>query len=135
MKLVYIITAQILFMLGVSHIKAQAISFPDPNFKAAVIAAGVDTNNDGNIQKSEAAKVKKLYVNNAGITSLVGIKNFTGLEDFGFFENKVKTVDLEGMKNLKFVYGFRNEITQVKLKGCTNLVEVALDNNLLSSFD
>lgn len=135
MKFIYIITAQLLFALGTSHSKAQTISFPDKNFKEALLAVGVDTNNDGNIQKSEAAKVKKLYVNNAGITSLVGIKNFTSLEDFGFFENKVKSLDLEGMKSLKFIYGFRNEITQVKLKGCANLVEVALDNNLLSTFD
>ena len=135
MKLLYIVLVNLVFVYAAVDVKAQTISFPDKNFKDALIDLGLDTNKDGNIQKSEVANVKELYVVKAGITSLAGIKNFTSLEDHGFYENKLKTVDLEGMKTLKFIYGFRNEITQIKLKGCSNLEILALDNNELSSID
>lgn len=135
MKRIYILLLNLLLVCGTTAVKAQTITFPDANFKAALINQGFDTNNDGNIQKSEVAGVKKLYVPKSNITSLVGIKNFTSLEDFGFYYNQVKTVDLEGMRSLKFVYGFNNEITQIKVKGCTSLEELALDNNQLTFID
>ncbi|MVT06713.1 leucine-rich repeat domain-containing protein [Chitinophaga tropicalis] len=135
MKLIYIFLTNLLLGYSITHVKAQTISFPDENFKEALIAEGLDANNDGNIQKSEIADVKKLHVNNANISSVVGIKNFTNLENFAFLNNDLKTVDLEGMKNLKFVYGNGNQITELKLKGCTMVEVIFMDQNQLSTVD
>lgn len=135
MKSIYIILIKLLVLCNLINAKAQIITFPDQNFKAALIALGLDTNNDGNIQKSEIANVKKLDVGNYGITSLVGIKHFTNLENFLFYDNKISTVDLEGMHSLKYIYGIDGATTQLKVKGCVNLEEIIMDNNQLTSLD
>ncbi|MDM1555541.1 hypothetical protein HX126_13320 [Chryseobacterium indologenes] len=121
--------------LSILTVNAQIINFPDENFKAALIAQGLDTNKDGNLQKAEVINIKKLHVNNANISSVVGIKNFTNLEDFAFLNNNLTTVDLEGMRNLKYVYGINNKITQLKLKGCFSLQVIFMDQNELSTLD
>lgn len=134
MKLRYLFIS-IWLCCGIASASAQTISFPDENFKNALIGSGFDTNKDGEIQKSEVAGIKSLSVDRANITSLVGIKNFTSLEELGFNDNKLKTVDLEGMQHLRIIHGFNNELTQVKLKGCTALQTLALYNNQLSFID
>jgi len=135
MKLLYTLLLNLLFVCTATYVKAQTISFPDENFKAALIAQELDINNDGAIQKSEVVNVKKLHINNFGISSVEGIKNFTSLEDFAFLNNNLKIVDLEGMRNLKYVYGIGNEIIQLKLKGCTNVEVIFMDQNQLSTLD
>ncbi|KMQ61366.1 hypothetical protein ACM46_15160 [Chryseobacterium angstadtii] len=135
MKPIHIFLIHLFLYSGIVTLKAQNISFPDENFKAALIDQGVDTNGDGNIQKSEAAPIKKLHVNNANISSLVGIKNFTGLEELAFLDNRLTSADFEGMKNLKYLYGNNNKLTQLKLKGCTNLEVIFMDQNELSALD
>ena len=40
---------------------AQNVTIPDPNFKAALIAEGVDTNQDGEIQTTEAETITDIY--------------------------------------------------------------------------
>lgn len=114
---------------------AQTIQIPDKNFKEALIALGHDTNGDGEIQKNEAAKVTRLYVNKADISSLVGIKQFTNLEEFGFYENSIRSVDLEGMTKLRAIYGWSNGMALLKIKGCTKLETIYLFDNKLRAVD
>ena len=72
--------------------KAQIVNIPDANFKNALINTlcvaeyswepatdDADTNNDGEIQLSEAAAVQCLKLANQNIASLEGIGNFTNL--------------------------------------------------------
>src|SRR5262245_36849858 len=136
MKSIYVFSLGILLsFVSTSTISAQNITFPDQSFKDMLITLGHDTNNDGQISKAEAARVTKLYVDKAGITSLVGIKNFVNLEDFGFYENQVKHLDLEGMTKLKWVYGWKNEMLSLKVKGCTNLEGLYVSQNKLRILD
>ena len=58
---------------------AQDVNIPDPNFLAALIAEGVDTNGDGVIQVSEAAATDTLRVNNKSLNSMEGIQAFINL--------------------------------------------------------
>jgi hypothetical protein len=49
---------------GLTQANAQDVHIPDANFKAALLAiSGIDTNEDGEIQESEAAayKSQKMY--------------------------------------------------------------------------
>ena len=48
----------IAFFLSLSFTSAQNVSIPDTNFKNKLISLGIDENNDGEIQKSEANEVK-----------------------------------------------------------------------------
>ncbi|MEM8510238.1 MAG: gliding motility-associated C-terminal domain-containing protein [Bacteroidota bacterium] len=58
----------------------QIITFQDSNFKSACIALGIDTNNDGEIDQSEAQTVTLLNLANRGITNLSGIEFFTSVQ-------------------------------------------------------
>jgi Leucine-rich repeat (LRR) protein len=114
---------------------AQEVRIPDANFKKSLIAQGIDINGDGKIQLSEAKSVKVLYVNKAGITSLDGIKNFSNVEDLGFYENDIKEVDLSGMTSLKFIYGFDTHLESMNIKGCTNVLNISCHKNNLQELD
>ena len=56
------------------------ITLQDSNFKSACIALGIDTNNDGEIDQSEAQTVTLLNLANRGITNLSGIEFFTSVQ-------------------------------------------------------
>ena len=71
----------LLFFLTCTFLNAQIVNIPDPNFKNALIDEGVDTNNDGEIQVSEAEAVLNLNVNDRNISSLEGIQSFINLEE------------------------------------------------------
>ncbi|MFN3640336.1 MAG: T9SS C-terminal target domain-containing protein, partial [Flavobacterium sp.] len=77
----------ILFLLSGFLSQAQIINIPDANFKAKLLEASpsntiarntqnqyfkIDSNNDGEIQLSEALEVYGLNLNNANIESLEG---------------------------------------------------------------
>ncbi|WP_315821498.1 hypothetical protein [Paraflavitalea speifideaquila] len=114
---------------------AQNVKFPDPNFKKACIYAEVDLNGDGEIQVSEAQKVTKLYVDKRNIENLTGIKRFTNLEEFGFYYNDIRNVDLSGLKKLRAVYGFDTKLESINLQGCTNVEGIFLNYNALRQID
>lgn len=125
----------ILTLVTTNSIVAQSIRIPDENFKKRLILLGIDKNGNNEIEKSEAEQVTKLYVDKADIFSLEGIKHFVNLEEFGFYYNKIRSVDFTGMKNLKRVYGFRNEITEVNLKNSTSLETINFDDNQISKIN
>jgi Leucine-rich repeat (LRR) protein len=114
---------------------AQNVKFLDPNFKKACIYAEVDLNGDGEIQVSEAQKVVKLYVDKRNIDNLTGIKSFTNLEEFGFYYNDIRNVDLSGLKKLRAVYGFSTKLESINLKGCTNVEGIYLSYNAIRQID
>ncbi|MBC9914976.1 leucine-rich repeat domain-containing protein [Chitinophaga varians] len=114
---------------------AQNVKMRDENFKKALIEQGVDLNDDGEIQVSEALKVTKLYVNKFHINNLYGIKSFANLEEFGFYDNEIRDADLSGMTKLRAVYGWNNQLQSLNVKGCTNLVTLYAPYNKLSAID
>lgn len=150
-------------------INAQVITIPNGNFKNKLINGNVvdtnfdglgdislDTNDDGQIQVSEALAVTSLAVNNSSITSLQGIENFTNLTHLNFNSNNVSTVDLSQLTslqvlscsfnnlstldfstlpNLTSLNIMYNHFTMLDVSGLANLVELkCLHNELLSIF-
>jgi len=122
-------------LLVVQTAVAQTIKIQDPNFKKALIGQGIDLNGDGEIQAGEALKVTKLYVNKQQISSLSGIKSFTNLEEFGFYDNELKTADFQGLKRLRAIYGFNNSLEQLVVKGCVNLERISVAYNKIAEID
>ena len=82
----------ILLFSFIGNANSQIVEIPDANFKNALINTvcadfnqdwvydgDVDTNDDGEIQLSEALAVKILNVNNKEIAIIEGIQYFTNL--------------------------------------------------------
>lgn len=124
-----ILTLGSLFLFYISF--AQVVRIPDPKFKQQVIALGYDTNEDNQIQLSEAQKVTKLYVNDLGIVNLEGINSFTNLEELGCYNNRLSALDVSKLKKLKFLYASYNKITNINIGILPELEELFVNNNYL----
>lgn len=150
------------------------VNIPDANFKAKLIGTNcadfnndgvfdgdADTNNDSQIQTSEALAVKRLQLNNTAlpspdaISSLVGLEAFTNLMDLnaelntiGSFNfalpslhtlsighNNLTAVDLTGFPNLQVLYCSQNSITSLNLNATPNLISLACDYNPITALD
>lgn len=77
------------------------ITFADVNFRAALIAQGVDTNNDGEISYAEAKAVTTLDLEGRGdITSLEGIAYFTKLKELYCISTGLLSLDVSSNSSL-----------------------------------
>lgn len=95
MKVLILLFAVLCYVKGLS----QTVRIPDPNFKQRVISLGYDTNEDNQIQVSEAQKVTSLYLNDLNIVNLEGINSFINLEELGCYNNKLSSLDVSKLKN------------------------------------
>jgi Leucine-rich repeat (LRR) protein len=114
---------------------AQIVNIPDANFKAALIEDGVDTNNDGEIQVTEAEVVTYINVSGESISSLEGINSFINLETLRATVNELTTLDVSSLTNLILLDVFYNSLTEINVSGLTNLESLLLSNNQLTSLD
>ncbi|TLX23416.1 T9SS type A sorting domain-containing protein [Chryseobacterium indologenes] len=127
-------------------VAAQTINFPDPKFKAKLLTANtgnnpfsydlngnptiIDTNNDGEIQVSEAQNISKLVLTNTLINDITGIKNFTNLTSFNVTGNSSLTIlDLSNMTPLKELTCFSNGLNTINIQGCNQLASFSFSNN------
>ena len=136
----------LLFLTGIAN--AQIINIPDANFKAKLLAANVnngiaaaagvyikiDTNNDGQIQNSEALNVTELYISNSNISSLVGIRSFLNLGSLNCSNNQLSTLSVLNMNSLFNLICHNNNLTAINFSG-TNIRNFYCENNQLSSLN
>ena len=76
------------FLTGIAN--AQIVNIPDANFKAKLLEADVtnniagnlkiDTNDNGEIEVSEAVLITMLNLSNSSISNLTGIQDFINLQ-------------------------------------------------------
>ena len=88
----------LLLLLANFSLTAQNVSIPDSNFKNKLIALGVDSNNDGIIQLSEALAIEELDISNASINSLAGIESFTNLRRLNCNNNLISNLSLNELE-------------------------------------
>ncbi len=120
----YFFTAACLFLTLMA--KAQIVNIPDSNFKAALIARGVDLNNDGEIQQSEANIVTEIQLNYSTDTvkDITGIRSFTNLEKFiCSWEIQLANVDVSGLVHLQQIQ-LPTKIINLNVSNCINLAEL-----------
>ncbi len=114
----------------------QIVNIPDPNFKNALLTgvhSGIDTNNDGEIQYSEAAAHSTgINVGNLNISDLTGIEAFTNITVLACHENNLTKLDLSQNKKLKSLFVMSNQIEKINLKHNPDLEVVYLSDNNLS---
>lgn len=118
-----------------SGAKEPIVSIPDANFKAALIAAGVDKNNDGIIQESEAIEVVMIDVSNKSVTSLEGISAFKNLHNLDCSGNNLTTLDITNNERLTTLYCSDNQLTILDVSKNVNLESLFVTGNNLTSID
>ncbi len=136
----------LLFTVFISN--AQIVNIPDANFKAKLLSASpttyiardenfnlikIDTNDDGQIQVSEALEVYWLAVNQSNIGDLTGIEAFTNLELLNCGGNTFMTIDISALVNLETFYCSYSLMPSINLNDLTNLTTVLIDNSALTS--
>jgi len=100
---------------------AQIINFPDVNFKNKLITLGIDTNNDGDIQNSEALTVTTLQIGGSNISNLEGLHYFSNLTALYCSNNLVTQINLCG-----------TSVVLLWCDGNPNLTYLSLKNNVVS---
>jgi hypothetical protein len=126
---------------GYPFIKANAsglvseVIIPDANFFAALIAAGVDLNNDGIIQTDEAAVVTDLNISNLAISNIQGIETFVSLSNLDCSLNSISSIDLSSITNLTYFDCSFNSLTIINLSSNTALTYLDCSDNLLTDLD
>lgn len=143
MKKIYFYTILLFTSLSFS----QIINFPDANFKAKLLQADVtntiasdyngnplkiDTNNNNEIEVSEALTVFSLNVSNSTISDLTGIESFTNLVYISCSYNNLTSLDVNAL-NLDSISTSHNIISSCQINW-TYLHEIDLSYNQLTSF-
>jgi len=119
-----------------SSVLAQIISIPDVTFKNKLTHGypnnhGYDTNQNGEIDSSEAAQITSLNLSHATIHDVTGIRSFSNLTYLNLDNCKVSALDLHDLVHLKTVtceYNF-NLLTSVNVSGCVALETLNCNTN------
>ena len=100
---------------------AQKTFIPDYNFEQALINLDLDDMFDDSVFTSAIDTVEILDVSNKGITSLIGIEDFTQLRELFCYDNQIVELDLRYNSNL-FEFNCRNNIlTSLDIRNGNNL--------------
>jgi uncharacterized repeat protein (TIGR01451 family) len=140
MKKIYIGFALLAFAFS----NAQIINFPDANLKNALVNTlcvntdldpegeiDADTNNDGEIDVTEALAVEDLYLQSQNISSLEGIQYFSNLEELQCVFNNLATIDVSMLENLVALSCGANQLTSIAVH--QNLQRLGCGQNHLST--
>lgn len=140
----FILAAFCLFTIS----NAQIITIPDANFKNALVTSNcadfnqdwvydgdVDTNDDGEIQLSEALAVKILNVNNKEIAIIEGIQYFTNLYYFYISNNQISSIILPTSTTLSGFQCRYNFLTSINFDVVPNLQAIEAQYNLFTTLD
>ncbi|MGB3342605.1 MAG: T9SS type A sorting domain-containing protein [Aequorivita sp.] len=127
----------VLFLLFCGFSNAQIVNIPDANFKAALLvpSAGIDTNNDGEIQVSEAEAAVKINAFGFNIVSLEGIQYFINITDLYVDDNQIEVMDLSQNTQLEIVFCDNNLLTSLDLTNSPKLNWIDCGNNPLQTLN
>jgi Leucine-rich repeat (LRR) protein len=129
---------------------AQIINIPDANFKAKLLEASpsnyiaknlsganfkIDSNNDNEIQTTEALQVSELNVVFSNISSLLGISDFINIKKIHCDSNQIISLDLQSLLNLEILNCTYNQLTSLNVQGLTNIAKINCGNNQLTSLN
>jgi len=146
MKTIYILFLTIALVSFTT--RAQIVNIPDPVFKNALVNhpvvdtngdgsadADVDTNNDGEIQETEAEVVTNLTIGLEPITSLEGLASFINLEYFNTVQQLFTSIDVTTMPNLRELQISNNQLMSLDITQNPNLEKLDCNGNHLTSLD
>lgn len=130
MKQLYI-TLLLLFSVQVFY--AQIVNIGDSRLKTAILNTGIDINNDGEIQLSEASTLTSLNLLFSSARTFQGIEHFTNLTSLSIgssaYGTDAENIDLRTLVNLENLT-LSNFSGDINLSGLSNLktLEASLQN-------
>lgn len=122
-----------LFLSGLAT--AQTISFNDNTFKLELIALGIDTSGNNEIEIAEAELITSITLNNKGITDLTGLEHFINLENLELKENSLLSVPLTTLTKLTYLRIDNNGISELDLSNQSDLEFLYCPFNDLTELD
>jgi hypothetical protein len=125
----------LLLLAFVQNLTAQTVTIPDANFKAKLIALGIDTNQDGDIQQAEALAVTNLNVFGSWIADLTGLEAFTNLTSLNCGWNNMSVLDLSALTNLEYLTCDTSSVTSLDASFCPNLKTLRFSCNWATSLN
>ncbi|WP_347218434.1 T9SS type A sorting domain-containing protein [Chryseobacterium sp.] len=143
MKKIYLVLLMAMF----SALQAQIVTIPDVTLKnkllsstatnnIAMNSAGssikIDSNNDGEIQMSEALAVEKLNIENSAIVNISGLEAFSNVKELNLMSNNLISASLSfpELKSLNISY---NYLTSINITNCPLLQSIDITSNNLST--
>jgi hypothetical protein len=111
------------------------VDIPDRGFLSGLIAAGVDTDGDGQISYPEAGAARSVNLPPAGIKDLTGLEAFVNLDSLSITLNPLTTVDLSGNTMLSFLSCTSCELTGLDVSGNLELEHLDCGRNLIRELD
>lgn len=104
----------------------------DSRVKSAVLGAA-DKNGDGKISADEAASVTSLDLSGKGITSLDGLRYFTGLTSLNVSGNSLTSIDATAWQKMRDLNVSDNRLTSLDLSRMPVLRNINASHNKISS--
>jgi len=134
----------LLLLLTTSYLQAQIVNIPDPNFKSRLLdhtwfgGVHIDTNNDDEIQVSEAEAITELIVGNGNFTTnpiydMTGIEAFINITSLYCSFNEIGILDLSQNTVLEDLSCYKNQLTSLNVSQCSNLKILDCKINNLTS--
>ena len=130
----------LLLMCVVHYTNAQIVNIPDPVFKQALLdhSPEIDTNQDGEIQVSEAEALTGLLDVNGqfiDIHDLTGIEAFVNITELQVWQNQLTELDLSQNTLLERIECFDNPLIILNISDCVLLKYLHSDNTQLNSLN
>ncbi|WP_020215158.1 DUF7619 domain-containing protein [Flavobacterium rivuli] len=141
-----------LFLFACAITDAQIVNIPDTAFKTLLIdgtemslkdlngipVSTIDTNQDGEIQFSEALEIGEMTISHDFIENLDGIEAFANLTSLIILGNSpsLTTVDITALSNLQEFFLFMNDnIVSLNIAGLSNLIKLDLTYTAITELD
>ena len=130
--------------------KSQTINIPDPAFKNTLLSASplneiartaggtyidIDTNQNNEIEVSEALTVAQLNVSSFNISDLTGIEYFTNLFLLDCRNNNLTFLPISSLTNLTNLYCSFNQISILDVSDVTSLNSLLCRGNQLTNLN
>ncbi len=115
----------------------QNVHIPDVYFKSFLTSGNwIDSNNDNEIQFSEAASFDGVIDCSFGnISDLTGIEAFTSLKELECYYNQITNIDLSQNTALTRLGCGHNQLININLNGATALTSLSCGSNQLTSLN
>lgn len=133
----YLLLSYIGFLVFSFSADAQIVNIPDANLKTELLdyVPSIDTNNDNEIQVSEALIPTQLFLTSSNIADLSGIQAFTNLVFLNVAGNNLTSVNLNGLVNLNGFNADYNELTSFSMGNANDMATLSLNDNNLTTLD
>ena len=114
---------------GIDGLIINSANFPDANFREQLKTIYYGYGDDAVFTDEEISQIDRLEIPSKGISSLQGIGFLTYLTELNCSGNKLGSLDLSGLDNLRLLNCKNNKLTSLDLTSLVNLESVNCDFN------